>query len=98
MFCMRVIISDAGGVSVEVTDKATGDEYALVNSEYSVGAFVGRVRGECERILSDIAEKCFEPDIFESEEAKRIIQYEREKYGAEAEYLWEKFPRNAVFR
>ena len=49
-------------------------------------------------MLSDISEHCFERDVFKSEGAKRVIRYAREKYGDELEYLWEKFPTNAVLR
>ncbi len=98
MFRLNIYVTVSGVTSLEVIDKATNDEYTLVKTPGAVGSFVGSVRAECEDILNDIVSRCYEPDIFKSEYAKLVIQYIRDKYGAEAEYLWEKFPSNAIFR
>ncbi len=37
-------------------------------------------------------------EIFNNEQPRRIIRHMREQYGDEPEFLWEKFPDNAVFR
>ncbi len=97
-FCLNICITASGVTKYEIIDKATDEEYTLVNNENAVGVFIGAVRAECENILNDIVTKCYEPNIFKSDYAKLIIQYMRDKYGAEAEYLWEKFPNNAIFR
>lgn len=96
-FLLNVYI-DESGTRLEVIDKATDDEYALAGNDSAVGAFVGQVRSECEAILKDIVSQCYEPDIFKSGYAKLVIEYIRNEYGAEAEFLWEKFPNNAIFR
>lgn len=96
-FVLTVTVS-GGGVKTRVTDKDSGEEYVLHRAPGAAGAFVGMVREDHERILADISDKCFEPDIFKQEQAKRLIAYVREKYGDELEYLWEKFPDNAVWR
>lgn len=98
MFSLNIYVTDSGVTKLEVIDKATAEEYTLVNNTAAVGSFVGDVRSECEAILNDIVVKCYEPDIFKSEYAKLVIRYIRDKYGAQAEYLWEKFPNNAIFR
>ena len=36
--------------------------------------------------------------MFKSKQAKEIIDYIRAKYGDELEFLWQKFPDNAVWR
>ncbi len=97
-FGLDVCVSESGMTKLRVIDTATGEEYTLVNNPSAIGSFVGAVRTECEEILNDIISKCYEPDIFKSEYALLVIQYIRDKYGAEAEYLWEKFPKNAIFR
>ncbi len=98
MFRLNIYVSTSGVTELEVIDKATNDEYTLVKTPSAVGSFVGSVRAECEDILNDIVSKCYEPDIFKSEYAKLVIQHIRDKYGSVAEYLWEKFPNNAIFR
>ena len=39
-----------------------------------------------------------EQEIFKSDEAKKVIEHIRKKYGDELEFLWEKFPENAICR
>jgi predicted DNA-binding protein (MmcQ/YjbR family) len=36
--------------------------------------------------------------VFKSEYAQRVIRYVKERYNDELQFLWVKFPRNAVFR
>lgn len=95
-FEMTVTVNKSGKVNAEITDPDTG-EYTL-HLTGSSGSFVGEVRTEYEQTLEDIAENCFERDVFKSEQTKRLIEYVRERYGREPEYLWEKFPDNAVWR
>ena len=97
-FRLTIYVSESGVTELQVIDNATDEEYTLVYVAASAGAFVRNVRTECENVLADIVEKCYEPHIFKSEYAKLVIQYVRDKYGTEAEYLWEKFPNNAIFR
>lgn len=95
-FELTVTINKSGKVSAVVTDPDTG-EYTLHLTD-SAGSFVGEIREEYERTLSEIAEACFERDVFKSEQTKRLIEHVREKYGRELEFLWEKFDDNAVWR
>ena len=95
-FEMTVTVNEDGGTAAVVVDPDTG-EYTMHLTE-SAGSFVGTVRTEYEALLTEIAEKCFEPDVFKSELAGRIISYVRGTYGDELEFLWEKFPQNAVWR
>ncbi|MDE6593608.1 MAG: MmcQ/YjbR family DNA-binding protein [Oscillospiraceae bacterium] len=92
------ISADVGGrVASRVTERETGDEYALYKTNAD-GAFVGTIREECENVLTDIADKCFEHDVFKMKQSRQIIDHVRRTYGDELEFLWEKFPDNAVWR
>lgn len=95
---MMVIITKTGKVSTEIKDILSGEAYIIHQVSALHGGFVGKVREEYDRILNDIAKKCFESDIFKSEYSKQVIQYIREKYHDEPEFLWTKFPNNAIFR
>lgn len=95
-FEMTVAINKSGKVSAKITDPDTG-EYTLHLTD-SAGSFVGTVREEYEKTLEDIADSCFEPDVFKEEQTKRLIVHVREKYGRELEFLWEKFEGAAVWR
>lgn len=97
-FAMNIMVTREGEVSAEVIDPALNEPYTLHLDETAAGGFVGGVRVDYENVLKDIAEKCFEPNVFKSEQAKELIVLVREKYGDELEFLWEKFPENAVWR
>ena len=81
-----------------VIDLEINEEYVLVDVQGSSGDFVGKVKEEYEDILNDVIEKCSTPNIFKSKQAKEVIKYVKEKYNDDLEYLWKKFPNNAVWR
>lgn len=97
-FKLFVYVTQNGEISAKVIDAQSQDEYVLHLIESSVGAYVGKVRTEFEQVLTDIKNKCFEKDVFKSKQAKEVIEYIRTKYGAELEFLWEKFSANAIWR
>lgn len=97
-FKMIVNVTKQGEISAEIIDPEFNEPYTLHLAADAAGSFVGGIKEEYERILSDIAEKCYEPDVFKAEQAKEIIAYVKEKYNDSLEYLWQKFPDNAVVR
>lgn len=84
-------------ISTKMTDMASGEEYILHRTD-ACGSFVGRVRTEYESILADIAQKCFDKEIFCAPQTKRVIEYIGAKYGTELEFLWDSSPNSAVAR
>jgi predicted DNA-binding protein (MmcQ/YjbR family) len=97
-FEMIVTVTKNGNVSAEVFDNSLKEHYILHRISDAKGAFVGKVREEYENVLVTIINTCFEPDVFKSEEARQVIQYVREKYQDELQFLWERFPDNAIYR
>jgi len=97
-FSLTVKIAKNNEVQTELIEKDTGELYTLHLVEYVQGSFVGKVKREYENILTEIAEKCFEQDVFKSKQSKLVIEYVKDKYGDELEYLWKKFPDNAICR
>lgn len=85
-------------VYTEVIDCETNDEYVLIYIKEASGSFIGALRSEYDSLLTDIASKCTEAEVFKSSQAKEIISYITEKYGDSPEYLWAKYPNNTVFR
>ena len=96
-FRLKVLIKD-NLITTELTEVSTDEPYTLHLVQSANGKFVGKIRQEYEDILEDIANSCFEFEVFEFKQALEIIEYVKSKYGSEIEYLWEKFPRNAVCR
>ena len=97
-FEMTVTVASDGKVGATVTDLSISEPYTLHLADEAVGAFVGRVRGEFEDVLLRISESCFERDVFKEVCAKQVIEYARNTYGDELEFLWDKYPVGAILR
>lgn len=85
-------------IDTQVIDLATDEPYTLFLADGAIGSFVGAMRTEYESVMSDIAVKCFDKCVFKSEYAQELIHYVANTYGDELEYLWSKFPDNAIWR
>ena len=97
-FQLEVSIAKDGHISTRLTDTASGEEYVLHLIAGACGTFVGMVKAEYESILQEIADRCFDPDVFQEECTKHVILHVRNTYQDEPEFLWKHFPDNAVFR
>ncbi len=97
MFKVTVFVSQ-NGTKLKVTDNVSKEEYIPVYVESAVGAFVVSVRTECEQLMEDIAQSCFYENIFKEINTKLVLKYIEEKYNTKAEFLWERTPKNAIFR
>lgn len=89
-FDLTISISEKGDIKTELIDVATFETYVLHLIKSASGEFVGRVRSEVEKVLTDIKDKCFTSCIYKSKQAQLIINYIREKYNDELEFLWSK--------
>lgn len=97
-FKMTVKIAESGEVETELFDLEAEEIYTLHLVAEASGEFVGRVRSEYEKVLQEICEKCFDSSIFGGQFIKKVIEYAREMYGDELEFLWERYPDAAVLR
>ena len=97
-FILNVMVSTKDEVTTEIIDTALNEPYTLHLAGGASGSFVGGIRLQYEEILTDIAENCFDSDIFRKEMTGRLIAYVREQYGDELEFLWKSTPNNAVWR
>ena len=85
-------------VTTEVTDPVSDEPYTLYLYNAAKGSFVGKIRKAVEETLLEVREQCCVPHIFRSSQAQTLISFVRKKYGDELEFLWERFPKNAVWR
>ena len=69
-FQMIVAITEDETVNTKVLDSAS-NEYVLHRIPDACGPFVSKVRADYVSILHNIAEKCFEPNIFKSNYAQK---------------------------
>lgn len=97
IFTLHVYIFPDETVKTSIIDNETGEPYTLIDAPEATGPFIGKLRLEYSDILADIAQKCFSSEIFKGQ-SKRVAESIKEKYGDELEFLWEKFPENAIVR
>lgn len=97
-FRLNISVELNGAVSGEVIDTDTGDPYVLYLNTNATGTFIGKVRTECSAVFQKIADSCFDTQIFKSPVTHEVITYIRTKYQNEFEFLWPKFPDNAIVR
>ena len=97
-FQLTVAVSEEGPLSTALVDPASGEPYTLHLAGGAKGSFVATVKAEYEQCLRTVANQCFEPDVFRSEQARQLIAHIRAQYKTELEFLWEKFPKNAIWR
>lgn len=96
-FLMTIEVAADGKISTRLED-SFGEEYILHLIEKSSGKFVGEVRQAHDSLLNEFAEKCCVSNIFCGEITQAVINYVRENFGGELEFLWEKFPDVAIWR
>ena len=63
-----------------------------------IGEFVGRVRLEYENVLTKIRDNCFDRNVHCSVLTTEVINYIWKKYENKLEYLWPKYPTDAIWR
>lgn len=97
-FDMQINVDSNGKFSTKVMDVTTKEEYVLHLAESINGVFVGQVRSEYQEILQDIINKCTDINIFKAKQTLEVIELVEEMYGDKLEFLWPKFPNNAIFR
>ncbi len=95
----KVIININGdNITSKLIDLSLDDEYLMVDIEDAVGEYIGKIKTIYNDIINNVIENCTIIDIFKGMQTKEIIDYIKEKYHDEMEYLWTKFPDNAICR
>lgn len=97
VFTLLVHIDSEGLPDTKLIENDTGEEYVLYKTD-AQGAYVGDVRKAVEEVLKKIVDACYETAVFKTKQAQAVIDFVRDTYGDEFEYLWQKFPDNAVVR
>ena len=97
-FKMSVKISLNNSIFTEIIDTETNEAYVLHLLEIKRSGYSEKVYKAYSEVLEKIKKECFEDEIFKANYAKEIINYIKNKYGDELEFLWKKSPKNAVVR
>ena len=80
----------------KIIDLLTNEEYILVDINDAKGSFVGKVKEIYEKEINSFIENCTINNVFKSKQSKEIINYIKEKYNDELEFLWDNLDAAAV--
>ena len=97
-FKMSVKINLDNSIFSEIVDIETNEPYILHLLEIKRNGYSEKVHKAYSEVLEKIKKECFEDEVFKVSYTKEIIDYVKNKYGDELEFLWEKSPKNAVAR
>ena len=97
-FKMSVKISLDNSIFTEIIDTETTEPYVLHLLEIKRSGYSEKVYKAYSEVLEKIKKECFEDEIFKANYTKEVINYIKNRYGDELEFLWEKSPKNAVVR
>ena len=97
-FEMCVKINVDNSIFTEIIDVETNEPYVLHLLEMKRNAYSEKVYGAYSEVLEKIKKECFEDEIFKIDYTKEVVDYVKNKYGDELEFLWEKSPKTAVVR
>ena len=97
-FEMCVKINVDNSIFTEIIDGETSEPYVLHLLETKRNAYGEKVYKTYSEVLERIKKECFEDEIFKTDYTKEVVDYVKNKYGDELEFLWEKSPKTAVVR
>ena len=97
-FKMTVKINLDNSIFTEIIDVETNEPYVLHLLEMKRSGYSEKVYKTYSEVLDKIKKECFEDEIFKTDYTNEIVDYVKNKYGDELEFLWEKSPKTAVVR
>ena len=97
-FKMTIKINLDNSIFTEIIDTETNEPYVLHLLEMKRSGYIEKVYKTYSEVLDKIKKECFEDEIFKTNYTKEIVDYIKNKYGDELEFLWEKSPKTAVVR
>lgn len=97
-FKLIIVIDSENMLISDVIEILTNEKFMPYYIASATGEFVGKIREEYDKIIKQIRNNCCSRGEFKSEYALLLIDYVKRKYNDELEYLWDKFPSNAIWR
>ena len=97
-FKMIIELNTDGSLNTTLTDTTTSEVYVLHLTSQAHGQFVGQVAQAYQDVLYNIEQHCYGNDVFQSTPERKLIAQVKAVYGDDLEFLWPKFPQNAVWR
>lgn len=96
-FRLELEIDKDSHIDYRLIEADTNEEYVLIKVPSATGKFLAEVTVACEEVLSALSQHCFDTAMLKGEQTQRVIDYLKERYQIEPEFLW-KDSLNCAFR
>ena len=94
----RLLIDLEGKLTGQVVDIDLDEPYDIFRSPQATGTYVGQVREAYGELLSQLADSCYENQLFSSPQANRLVQFLVQEFSDQADHPFEKEPSYLSFR
>lgn len=101
----KSILNNQFIIFIEYTNKIKGK---IIETEYNeeyinfrrtnLGEYNSKIKQEFINVITDIRNNCFIKKDFRYSQTERVIEYIKNKYDIDPEFLWERTPDCCVFR
>lgn len=94
----RLLIDEEGNLRGQVVDVDLNEPYDTFRSPQARGTYVGQVRQAYGALLSQVAESCYEDQLFSSPQANRLTNFLTQEFSDQADHPFEKYPDYLSYR
>ena len=94
----RLFIDLEGKLTGQVVDSDLDEPYDIFRSPQATGTYVGQVREAYGELLSQVADSCYEDQLFSSPQANRLAKFLAQEFSDQADHPFEKEPSYLSFR
>lgn len=94
----RLLIDKEGNLRGQVVDVDLNEPYDTFRSTQARGTYVGQVRQAYGALLSQVAESCYEDQLFSSPQANRLTNFLTQEYSDQVDHPFEKHPDYLSYR
>ena len=93
-----IVTIDHNKMISKIIDNSLNEEYLMADIKDISGSFVGTIKETYDKEIKRIIQNCTFKNVFKNKQSKEIIEHIQNTYHDELEYLWEKFPKTAIWR
>ncbi len=94
-FLLTITIDQNNTITSDIIELSTNEAFILYNVQNSKGEFVGKMRSAYEEIINEVKSKCSK-SRFIFPQTLEVINYLKETYNDEPEFLWKNDDNAAV--
>ena len=94
----QLLIDSEGKLTGQVVDIDLNEPYDTFRSSQATGTYVGQVREAYGELLSQVADSCYEDQLFSSPQANRLARFLVQEFSDQADRPFEKEPSYLSFR